>query len=1055
MALYQPTNQIPSSYTQGTIDVNDVMEISWQVNGNSAMTAFQIEFYLNDAQSTYIAATGKQPVENFYGTDRFGRPQFFTWKPDNDLTWAAWSSNKLINGDEYKYKITQFYQESNLEKSVSQNSFSVIRTRKKPKLTIYRSNEQFSDRITFPDNGIISTSIGFFHADYEQEQGDPIRWIRWQVAGAKDRILSEILSDTGDIYTPALNYEYNGFFNKEEYAIRCFGKSESGQDCDSEWVYFSINIPDQGKYDGVFTVKTLNKENAALLEWEGLEVIPSTVDPQGYEPVISNSSVKLNGRTDDSLNSVIWNKKLAFNNFSGENETTDLNFSTPWTALWKGRVENYSDLTTSLFFEGRASIIAKTDQEENRVSGSVAWHDMGGETMNVEGISRGISIEGQYTARIEVNVSPKITVDHLKADVNEFYTSDSSPVFSVESSFDNDSHKLIIIVKCGSNSAKVYGQISYTYNVYYQDFYVTLRNDRIGYAIAPDQNVTDYESVINGNELTLTLYGNSEKVVSAVVTTDYATRWKSAVQKQIAGKITSFEVSGASANLADSSLIQINDNTLEAVLYASEKDATVSLTATVNYYGISYGTQGKLFSINDNGFITLERIGNPLILKYNNVEIANIAIPDAATTIAIIIRPEVVNAFLYANDSLLEQQSIDIPYVQQPINSVAIYGGENGATVESVSVYQGEGDNILSLYRDDADFEPVWNVPDRYSLYMTANFNDNLGGGTGSATGSGFRIYRQEIGNNILTPVATVPSITTSIKDFGITSGKAYKYSLYAYDNNGAFMSAVQNDTVVVTRFQNYSLLVCSYDETTDEYHVRRQYLFALNLSEGSVSNNNNPALNANFTRYPTRMPSVQVYASGTLQGLIGAIYTSPAIMEQIGIYKRTAKSSTLDYFDNVDLEKELYDLSIAPYQLFLRDMKGRLRMIHTSAPITMTTNLKQKQQSISISLPWVEIGDASDVTVIQTPDDFGWDRDGQLLNVSLDVDPETGELSASYPFPYSGTKFFLSGSNKDAISFKTPIGVTTSQFRLSDVAYKPDDGELSVNLKGNREEVK
>ena len=60
MALYQPTNVIPSSYTKGTVDaVNDKMEISWQVNGNSAMTAFQIDFYLNDANSTYVTSTGK------------------------------------------------------------------------------------------------------------------------------------------------------------------------------------------------------------------------------------------------------------------------------------------------------------------------------------------------------------------------------------------------------------------------------------------------------------------------------------------------------------------------------------------------------------------------------------------------------------------------------------------------------------------------------------------------------------------------------------------------------------------------------------------------------------------------------------------------------------------------------------------------------------------------------------------------------------------------------------------------------------------------------------
>lgn len=168
--------------------------------------------------------------------------------------------------------------------------------------------------------------------------------------------------------------------------------------------------------------------------------------------------------------------------------------------------------------------------------------------------------------------------------------------------------------------------------------------------------------------------------------------------------------------------------------------------------------------------------------------------------------------------------------------------------------------------------------------------------------------------------------------------------------------------------------------------------------------------------------------------------------------YKYTAKPSTLDYFDSVDLEKELYNLSTAPYQLFLRDMKGRLRMIHTSGAISMTTNIKQKQQSISISFPWVEIGDASDVTIIQTPDDYGWNNDNQVLDVQLDVDVATGELSATYPFPYNGTKFYLTGVNKENLTAKTPTEVTPAQFNLSDTATQTTDGEVTATVTVNSE---
>ena len=43
MALFQPTNIYPSSLGElgnGTVDITKPLAVSWQVNGNSAMTAF-------------------------------------------------------------------------------------------------------------------------------------------------------------------------------------------------------------------------------------------------------------------------------------------------------------------------------------------------------------------------------------------------------------------------------------------------------------------------------------------------------------------------------------------------------------------------------------------------------------------------------------------------------------------------------------------------------------------------------------------------------------------------------------------------------------------------------------------------------------------------------------------------------------------------------------------------------------------------------------------------------------------------------------------------------
>ena len=62
MALFQPTNIYPSSLGElgdGTVDITKPLAVSWQVNGNSAMTAFSLTVCKNDAASTQVYTTGE------------------------------------------------------------------------------------------------------------------------------------------------------------------------------------------------------------------------------------------------------------------------------------------------------------------------------------------------------------------------------------------------------------------------------------------------------------------------------------------------------------------------------------------------------------------------------------------------------------------------------------------------------------------------------------------------------------------------------------------------------------------------------------------------------------------------------------------------------------------------------------------------------------------------------------------------------------------------------------------------------------------------------------
>ena len=135
----------------------------------------------------------------------------------------------------------------------------------------------------------------------------------------------------------------------------------------------------------------------------------------------------------------------------------------------------------------------------------------------------------------------------------------------------------------------------------------------------------------------------------------------------------------------------------------------------------------------------------------------------------------------------------------------------------------------------------------------------------------------------------------------------------------------------------------------------------------------------------------------------------------------------------------ELNALSTTTNTLFLKDMKGHLWMVDVGT-VQMTTTQKTREMQVTISLPWTEIGNASDVSIIQTPNDEGWDYGEQVLDVKLDVDVNTGLLYVTYPFPYNGTAFYLVGTN--------PVGSENIVQPLPETASSTQDGILKAKVR-------
>lgn len=309
MALFQPSLIVPdvrSGIGQGTVDATQDLTVSWHINGPSALTAFQIVIYTNDAASTQKFTTGKITSGcPAYGTSSTGEIQFFSYT----ISAASLSSAAITNGNEYKLIITQWW---NANDSVVQSSASAFITRATPSVSV---------QITPSQDG--QTYV--FTGTYQQSDGDTLNWFRWRI---KKDTGNTIIYDSGYITgTMNMSLEYSGFLNNEWYDIQLFIQTENGVEASYQWpFYVTYQIPSGG---GEFTAVCAENSDAVMLKYDFLYFPGRTEGTTDYE-----INETISGRSELTLNSgrIYW---LGHNN-------TSIRFASPWCVLWSGTLMNES-----------------------------------------------------------------------------------------------------------------------------------------------------------------------------------------------------------------------------------------------------------------------------------------------------------------------------------------------------------------------------------------------------------------------------------------------------------------------------------------------------------------------------------------------------------------------------------------------------------------------------------------------------------------------------------------------------------------------------------------
>lgn len=245
---------------------------------------------------------------------------------------------------------------------------------------------------------------------------------------------------------------------------------------------------------------------------------------------------------------------------------------------------------------------------------------------------------------------------------------------------------------------------------------------------------------------------------------------------------------------------------------------------------------------------------------------------------------------------------------------------------------------------------PVFDSDTLYLLAPNASESYNAGNFHTLSPGSmtGLALYRKDGDNTWLTFLSSFDLDASGFLDYSAKSQQG-PYSYYLYVNgSSAYQSEPAISEAVSPCFWNWSLLECTQD-SDGNFEVQASYLFAANITSGSISNNNRPNVLGNFTKYPLVQLSQQNYKSGTLAALIGSVdYTD----------------GQNTYSDSLSLKEAIYNLSTTSNFLFLKNRKGDLWMVRTSGDIQMETMDNTSAQAQTVRFPWVEVGDADGASI-------------------------------------------------------------------------------------------
>ena len=290
--LYQPTNITPNlinGLADGTVDATQNLVLTWQINGPSAMTKYDIKIQdMNADDQPYVyEGTGLTSGCPAYGKDNLGNIVMFS------RTILKSSILQYANGKSYQLYMRLYWGNSEAE-SVWLQSPVAFQTVATPTFTAASHSTNIMERQhTF---------------DFLTFSDPDLQWFRWILSynngTVADPSLGETIYDTGKVFGSGnMTMYYDGFLSGKQYLVQCIACSANGI------VVESALYPFTGAYQAIeldlpLAVAALGTGSALKVSWDGANNIPG----KAYGDYSISGGMLSIPNPNSELNKVVWDE---------------------------------------------------------------------------------------------------------------------------------------------------------------------------------------------------------------------------------------------------------------------------------------------------------------------------------------------------------------------------------------------------------------------------------------------------------------------------------------------------------------------------------------------------------------------------------------------------------------------------------------------------------------------------------------------------------------------------------------------------------------------------